>query len=182
MVELKSLALLQVFDFKSIKDPSKKRPFSIVETTTVRDFIRGLGPTYHGLYLYIEFGHVFLRIFLMQGTPLQAVQDANFCILFTCFWRRDIEQRQTAAIGNVDGKAKIVNIANNAVTSVLFDDVNITGQTVTLAVALFMRRHREARVDFGRSSSKWSEYLFQVRLLGMVTLSLCAQLFFAALV
>ena len=104
----------------------------------------------------------YLRIFLLPDQPVTSkVQDASFCILFLAFWKRDIDHRQKEN-SKLRG-ATTSTLGCNFITSQTCTDVLITCNMVINCCTLFRTNFPQVRVDFSRMSSRFSEYLFQVR-------------------
>ena len=157
-----------MFDFEQVhatqyKDAQGKkqraRHFDIKETSHVRDHLLA-DPRDYGTYLFVEFVHRYLRIFVIQErTSRERVKDAIFCILFIAFWRRDIKIRQLANRGNL---GTIASVTKNFITSQTATDVLITCNQVVLLSLLFKSRFPNVMIDLSRMSSRFSEYVFQV--------------------
>ena len=138
----------------------RHRPFEIKETHRVRPHLLSDPRTYCS-YLFVEFVHRYLRIFVIQDrAPRDIISDAVFCILFIAFWRRDISLRQKADNTNIG--VTTASLCKNFITSQTATDVLITCNMVVLASLLFRKRFPNVRFDLSRMSSRFSEYVFQV--------------------
>lgn len=81
----------------------------IHETTKVRQQLakqEEAGELSWGNAMFIEFGHRYLRPYVVKDQPLeQIISDCVYCILFVGFWRRDIMIRNgTLREGNIHGR------------------------------------------------------------------------------
>lgn len=156
---------MQVFDFEKVKaarvnGQRRTRAFEVRECSRVRDLLKESGETY-GTYLFVEFCHRYLRIFLIHGrSPKNVIEDAAFCILFIGLWRRDIDLRSKASAGQLGPKASTLQA--NCLSYQTCTDVLVTCNSVILGAMLFSKEYPKFVCDFGRMSSKFSEYVFQV--------------------
>ena len=118
-------------------------------------------PRDRGTYLFYEFVHRYLRIFVIQDrAPRDIISDAVFCILFIAFWRRDIKLRQLSNRYNLGPNT--ASVTQNFITTQTATDVLITCNMVVLSSLLFSKNFPNVRVDLSRMSSRFSEYVFQV--------------------
>ena len=160
----------QVFDFKKVSgaqyldkngEKQRNRPSDIIETTCVRDLHRADARSY-GTYMFLEFVHRYLRIFVIRGRkPRDIIKDAVFCILFIGLWRRDIKLRRLSNQATL-GPNNVATLVENFITTQTATDVLITCNMVVLLSILFTRRFPNIRMDLSRISSRFSEYVFQV--------------------
>lgn len=109
------IGMLKVFDFVLGKQQagvhgetiSGKHPEKVVhEVAHVREALQK-DDGHYANYLYIEFCHRYLRMFVIKDrTPMEVVKDAAFCILFIGFWHRDIGvQSNDLKVGSVMRRA-----------------------------------------------------------------------------
>ena len=131
-----------------------------LQTSIIRDFLKSNADTY-GTYLYVEFCHRFLRPFVIKDTtPVHAAEDAAFCIMFIGLWHRDIDQWAT----NKNWKEQEANNRGvNCITNETCDDVLIACNMLIQVIVLFREKYPNVLIDFSRLSSRFSEYVFQVR-------------------
>lgn len=162
--------MLQLFDFRLVREPvqtegktegKRHRPQAVQEVTTIREKLEKM-KVERGTYMFIEFAHRYLRIFLLQGqTPEQCIEDAAFCINFIGFWTRDIELRAKAAEGQ-EGPNQFT-LKDNCLTRETCQDILISCNNVILLARIFSEDEHlsKVKVDMSRLSSRFSEYLFQ---------------------
>lgn len=165
------------------KSAKPQKLIGIHETTKVRDYL-ALQEKANGLSwgnaMFIEFGHRYLRPFVVKDQPLQQIiSDCVYCICFVGFWRRDIMMRSgTLKEGHKNGrfakqkksgasaaaaaarKSKI-NMKENFMTMELMNDVLISCQMLILDIIMFGKKHPKVKFEAGRFSSRFSEYTFQ---------------------
>ncbi|GAX85103.1 hypothetical protein CEUSTIGMA_g12523.t1 [Chlamydomonas eustigma] len=111
----------------------------MVETNIIRKALLDSSAENYGLYLFIEFGHRYLRMLLLKGRqPIEVVKDAAFCIMFVGIWRRDIDLRAQESKDNVG--AKTARYDNNCLTPQTCHDIVFTCTMIILSTKLF-RRH-----------------------------------------
>ncbi|GAX85923.1 hypothetical protein CEUSTIGMA_g13339.t1 [Chlamydomonas eustigma] len=144
--------ILQVPDYR-------KRPHVMVETDIVRENVRSSGAENYGLYMFLEFGHRYLRMFL-ERRPIDIVKDAAFCIMFIAFWRRDIDIRARASAADTNGP-RTARYDSNCLTSQTCHDIVFTCTGLILSVKLLREQFPSTKIDFSRFSSGFSEYFFQ---------------------
>ena len=122
-------------------------------------------------------------MFLLQRKPLQVVEDAAFCLQWLGFWRRDVKQRHDVNSFKANKKMPglkavskmVANSEENLMTSRTMEDVTFTCQMVILSVKLFRDHFSHVKIDFGRMSSRFSEYLFQVGAFSATKMCCCSQ-------
>lgn len=130
--------MLKVFDF-ALHEASA----SVTEVTKVRDEMLQ-DDEYYGIYLYVEFCHRYLRIFVIKGrSPDDIVMDAAFCIMFIGFWRRDIKLRSHCA-----------SLTHNFITTETARDVLISCNMAILLVKCFGVCFPNVYFDISRCSSR----------------------------
>lgn len=113
------------------------------------------GSDFYSNYLYIEFGHRFLRTFLFEvdgvnRTMDDLITDAAYCIMFVGFWKRDLGRR--------GGEVKL---KLNFLTWETSQDVLIACMMIILAAKAYRIYFPTVRFEPSRFSSRFSEYVFQ---------------------
>lgn len=130
--------MLKIFDFCLHAESG-----TVTEVTKVRDEMQK-DDEYYGIYLFVEFCHRYLRMFVIKGiTPDQIVKDAAFCIMFIGFWRRDIKMR-----------GRFANLTNNFLTVETARDVLISSNMAILLVKYFGIHFPNIFLDISRASSR----------------------------
>lgn len=94
---------------------------------------------HYGTYLYLEFLHRFLAIFITDMAPTEAITNAAFCMSFIGYW--DAAVRKLEKDDN-----PFVNLRSNFLTMQTKKDVLIACNAVVLATKLMREFCKEKKV------------------------------------
>ncbi|GAX84874.1 hypothetical protein CEUSTIGMA_g12295.t1 [Chlamydomonas eustigma] len=146
----------------NVKQALRKRPYLMMETDNIRKALLSSPADNYGLYLFIEFGHRYLRMFLLKDRqPIDIIKDAAFCIMFIGFWRRDIDLRAAEADKDAAVGAKSARYDSNCLTPQTCHDIVFTCTLLILSTKMFKEHFPRVKIDFSKFSSRFSEYFFQ---------------------
>jgi hypothetical protein len=93
-----------------------------------------------------------LLLLALQGRPVRdVIVDAAYCIIFLGMWRRDVVNNPRA------------DIRTSYITTETHSDMLLACNAVILTAMVFGMHYPGVKIDWSRMSSRFSEYVFQVR-------------------
>ncbi|KAK9822335.1 hypothetical protein WJX74_009162 [Apatococcus lobatus] len=139
---------IKIFDLRRQKPSGKCEEVPLTDQSSTRR-VYLVHPEDRAGYMFLEFGHRYLRTFMMEERDMDAVlHDCAFCITFVGIWRRDVLARPG------------VDLRKGFLTRETATDVLTSCQTLVLAVMLFREHYPHVKMVPSRLSSRFSEYVF----------------------